>query len=517
MDLYQLGLHEAAKRLSKKELTSEELVLALYARIEEKNRALNALVHLFRDRALERARLADEARRRGESLGPLHGLPITVKENIATRGTDVTLGIASRRGKVAEHDAVVVKVLERAGAIVIGKGNIPQTLLFHEADNPIWGRTLNPWSADRVPGGSSGGEAAAIAAGMAPAGIGTDIGGSIRVPAAFSGIAGLKPTLDRWSNVGCTGAMAGQELIRSQCGPLARTTRDVAFLFRAADSPIHGVYDPAVPPMLTPDPQRTDVSLLRIGYYTDDRFLPAAASVSRGVEQAAQALRDAGARVSPFELPSPIELTYLYFAALSADGGKTLDKLLLGDPVVEQLSSIRRAAKLPGLLRRTLAAFLASQGEARIDRLLSVVHEKSVSDLWGLAAERSRLRLETIAAWDRAGLDAVVCPAHATPALRHGQSRDFSLGASYSMHYNTLNFPAGVVPVTRVRASETTRPSPMDRVEKIAAAAEEGSAGLPIGVQVVARPFREDIVLAVMAAIEERASKDPEYPGTPVP
>jgi fatty acid amide hydrolase len=127
-----------------------------------------------------------------------------------------------------------------------------------------------------------------------------------------------------------------------------------------------------------------------------------------------------------------------------------------------------------------------------------------------------QLRLEMVAAWDRAGLDAVICPAHATPALPHGASKDFALAGSYSMHYNTLNFPAGVVPVTRVKAGETERPVPADRLERVAADVERGSEGLPIGVQVVARPYREDVVLAVMTAIEDYARKQGELPVTPV-
>lgn len=516
MDIHQLSATEILKKLANREISSVEIVEALKLRADAVEPKIRAFTHRFHEEALVEAKRADAARARNEALGPLHGLPITVKESIATKGTDVTLGISARKGRRAADDAVTVKILRRAGAIVIGKTNVSQTLLFHEADNPIWGRTSNPWNLERVPGGSSGGEAAAIASGMSVAGIGTDIGGSIRIPAAFCGVAGLKSTLDRWSNVGCTSALAGQEMIRSQIGPIARASRDVALLFRAIDSPIHSAFDPAVPPLLTLDPTRTDVSLLRIGYYDDDRFLTPAASVRRAVAVAAKGAEAAGAKVTAFDPPSIVELTYLYLAALSSDGGKTLDSLLEGDPVVPQLKTLRTTAKLPGPVRKIAAAFMASQGEARIDRLLQTVHERSVSEYWAIAARRAQLRLEMIQQWDRAGLDAVICPAHATPAFRHGQSRNFTLGGSYSMLYNLLNFPAGVVPITRVREDETERTALVDRLDRIAAAEEKGSAGLPLAVQVVARPYREDVVLAVMIAIEDSARRSPDYPSTPV-
>lgn len=514
--IFRLSLVQLLEKLKTKELSAREIVEALIQRADDCEPKVHAFAERFAERSLEDAKLIDEARARKEPLGPLAGLPVTIKENIATRGSDVTLGISARKNRPAEDDAVSVKLLKRAGAIVLGKTNIPQTLLFHESDNPVYGRTNNAWNRHRVPGGSSGGEASAIACGMSPVGIGTDIGGSIRIPAAFSGIFGLKPTLDRWSNLGCTSAMAGQEMIRSQCGPMARSARDLAYIFRAIDSPLHAAFDPSTPPMLTLDPARTDVSLLRVGVYDDDRFFTPAISVRRAVNDAAAALKSAGVKIVPFEVPNVVELTYLYFASLSSDGGKTLDKLLEGDDIVPQLKSLKLTAGLPNVVRKIAASYMASQGEQRIERMLNEVHERSVSEYWAIAARRAQLRLEMIRAWDRAGLDAVICPAHSTPALRHGQSRDFALGGVGSMHYNTVNFPAGVAPVTRVRDTETVRGDVRDRLDRIAAEVERESNGLPVGVQIVARPYREDVVLALMIALEDRIKTNADYPVTPV-
>ena len=440
---------------------------------------------------------------------------MTIKESIATAGQDVTLGVAARRGRPARDDAVVVELLRAAGGIVIGKTNVPQLLLYHESSNALWGATTNPWNRDRVPGGSSGGEAAAIAAGITPWGVGTDIGGSIRIPCAFTGIAGLKPTVDRWSNTGCVTALAGQETVRGQCGPMARTVRDVAMMFRALDPTLQASRDPAVPPLPYEDPASIDVSKLRIGYYSDDGYLAASSAVRRGVEEAARALEDAGASLVAFHPPSQPEIIDVYFGALSADGGATVDAHLDGEKVEPQLAELRRIAGMRPGLRKAAAVAMGLKGERRVQRLLQVIHEKPLQDYWQLAARRTSLRHGVFAAWARANLDAVICPAHATPALAHGQSGDFTVGGSYSMRYNFLNFAAGVVPVTRVIRTDTPRTG-LDRIEKKAALVERGAEGLPIGVQVVARPYREAIVLAVMAAIEAGRVDDPMYPKTPV-
>lgn len=516
MELHQRSAVDLLSALRRGELTSTDLVEALIARRRAVDGKVHAFTHHFDDQARAAAADADDARRRGILYGPLHGLPVTVKESIHTAGLPTTLGVKAQADEPAKDDAVVVKLLRRAGAIILGKTNVSQTLLFNECDNPVYGRTLNPFNPARAPGGSSGGEAAALAAGLTPLGVGTDIGGSIRVPAAYCGVAGLKPTLDRWSMVGCKGAMPGQETIRSQCGPMARSAADVALLFSALDGPAFHDLDPQVPPLEPGRPGQVDVRNLTIGWYDDDGFLPASPAVRRGVRRAAEALAQAGARVVPFQLPHGIELTYLYFAVLSSDGGRTLEKLLRGDAVVDQLKPLRALAKTPALAKEVAAAFLGSQGEVRLERLLRTVGEKRVSDLWSLTAERNRLRLAMLEALEEQGLDVLLSPPHATPALHHGQSRDFSLGGSYAMLYNTLNFPAGVVPVSTVRPNEASREPPRDRLDRVAAEVDADSAGLPVAVQVAARPYREDLVLATMLTIESRVAKDLGFPRTPV-
>ncbi len=516
MELHALSAVELSTRLAAGEISSVEVVRALIDRAREVDPKVRAFVHRFDAEALRQAEEADLARKRGDALGPLHGLPMSVKESIATAGLPVTLGVKRRQGTAQERDAVIVRALKEAGAIVLGKTNVPQFLLFHEADNPIWGRTANPFDLGRVPGGSSGGEAAALAAGLTPLGIGTDIGGSIRVPCGFAGVAGLKPTVDRWSNLDSFTALVGQEIVRGQCGPMARTSGDVALMWRAIDPARLARHDPAVPPLPAGDPLLVDVSKLTIGWYDEDGVLAPSASVRRAVKTAVELLEKRGAKVVPFAPPHAQEIIDTYFAGLSSDGGVTLDRQLGDDPLVPQLKQLRQIAGLSGPARAAASVVMGMKGEARVKRLLDLVHEKPVAELWRIAARRSELRRRVFEAWNAAGADCVVCPVHATPALRHGDSGDFTLAGSFSMRYNFLNFPAGVAPVTRVLEEDARRGSASDRLERKATLVDEGSVGLPLGVQVVARPYREDLVLAAMIAIEDGARERKDFPKTPV-
>jgi fatty acid amide hydrolase len=516
-EIHQLDATDLLQKLEAKELSSVEIVRALYDRADKVDGRIRSLVIRFDEAALAQAKRADEARDKGESLGPLHGLPITIKESIATEGDEITLGVLAKKGERAKSDAVVVRLLREAGAIVIAKTNVSQLLLFHESANPVYGATNNPWSDDHVPGGSSGGEAAAIAAGITPLGVGTDIGGSIRVPSAFTGTAGLKPTVDRWSNVGCHTSLMGQEAVRGQVGPMARTARDVALLFRAIDSPLHSKLDPMVSPLSTEDPVLVKLDGLKIGFYVDDGFLAASPSIARAVNESAALLEACGATVVPFSPRQQAELMDTYFAALSSDGGVTARAHLAGGPMADQLKNLMKMAGMPRLPRKLLAKAAGLSKEPRIANLLNQIGEKSVATLWQLTAKRSEIRVRVFQHWLREGIDVVICPAFTTPAIRHGQADDFSMAGCYSMRYNFLNFPAGVVPIHTVGPKDKVRNQAEDRLEKKAVDVELHSQGLPLGVQIVGRPYEENKVLAVMLALEAKAREIAGFPNTPVP
>jgi fatty acid amide hydrolase len=516
MALWQLPATTLSALIDRGKASSRDVVRAHLDRIEAVDGRVHAFTEVLRDQAQIDADASDARRRRGESRGPLDGLPVSVKECFDIAGRETTLGLPSWRGRVAAADAALVEILREAGAVILGRTNLSQTMLFVESRNPIFGQTSNPWSSAHSPGGSSGGEAAAVAAGMSPLGFGTDIGGSIRVPATFCGISGIKPSLDRLPMRGYQAVLAGQEAVRGQGGPLARTVDDLTLVFRALDPRRMSELDPRVPPLAWEEPDTVNIAGLRVGYYVNDGILRASHAVARATERAATAVRARGGVVVAFEPPDVSDMLAAYLGALSADGGKALGAALAGGEVDPVLVPMMRLAPVPIAVRRVAAQVARALGQPHLALMLASMGGKSAGELWQVTARLRGHRAALLAAMDRERLDVLLCPAFATPALPHGMSKNFTVGSSYSILFNALQLPAGVVPVTRVRAGEATREATHDVLDRHAARVDAQSAGLPVGAQVVGRAWKEHVVLAVMRAIESEVGTDEDFPRTPV-
>ncbi len=517
-DLTMLTASEMAQQIRAGALSSLDAVEAHIQRIEAVNPKLNAVIFPLFDQAREAAKAADTARARGEPMGPLHGVPITIKDQFEVEGTPATWGIPSQAQRRAPADGPLVQRWRQAGAIILGKTNIPQLLYYAEADNPVYGRTNNPWNLSRVPGGSSGGEAAIIAAGGSPLGMGGDIGGSLRVPAHFCGLATLKPTSGRLTNLDNPSHLAesGQEAIINQQGPLARSVADVMLAMRILAAPGQEQFDVIVPPVPWPDPTQVAVGNLRVAMYDDDGFFLASPAVRRAVHEAAAALQARGVVVEQWTPPDVPEGMDLFVSLLGADGGAWGRRLLKGDKRTRQIAGLLQIAGMPPGVRGAAQALMQAAGQRRLARVMRVLRPLSGDELWQTVAARTRYLRRFLESLSAGRYDAVICPPHALPALTHGASYYLSFAASYSMIYNLLGMPAGCVPATRVRpGEENDRPKTSDIVERTARAVEQGSAGLPIGVQVVARHWREDIVLALMAALEDHFRAQSDYPQHP--
>ena len=514
-DLWKRTATELSALLAAKDVSAVEVARAHFGRIAETDGELHAFVTVLGESALQAAALADEARARGRR-GALLGLPISIKESLDMVGHASTLGCASRASQRATSDAVVVALARREGAIILGRTNLSQLNLYHEARNPLFGRTDNPFRRTHTPGGSSGGEASAIASGMSPLGIGGDIGGSIRVPAHFCGIVGFKPTLDLWSNAGSNTALVGQEAIRGQTGPLARTVADATLLFRALDPRSASLLDPRVPPVDLAFRRGELTGPCRVGVFEEGVHVAPSPALRRALRRAAQGLRAAGHEVVEIQLPGTEDAILSYFAALSSDAGDRIAPVLEGGDVDPVLAALRRTARLPDVARRTLARLARLAGDSSAAALLGVLGRKPVSELWRLTDELRRYRSLLLAAMAKENVDALLCPPFATPALPHGKSQDFAIAGAFSMLFNVVQFPAGSVPVLRVRAEETVRPAAKGRFAKMAAEVDERSLGLPVGVQIVGKPWEDERVLALMGCIEASALGDPERPVTPV-
>ena len=514
--LWSLSLGEMIDGLEAGAFTSRALVTAHLDRIHQLDGRLHAFTTVFDEDALRAAEGLDAERAAGTSRGPLHGVPISVKECFDLAGHPTTLGLRSRQHTSAARDAAMVTLLREMGAVILGRTNLSQTMLFAESRNPLFGQTANPWSLAHSAGGSSGGEAAAVAAGMSPFGVGSDIGGSVRSPAAVCGVCALKPTLDLLPIRGLQGVLRGQEAVRSMIGTFARSVDDLARFYAALPRARMAALDPRVPPIPWEDPMDTDLRAIRVGWYTDDGVLPVSAGVRRAVHRATDVLVAQGIKVVPFTPPDVPAILADYLGALSSDGGVTLRAALGGDPPDPTLAPMLALAKLPDGGRRTLARAASLVGQSRLGRMLDAMGEKPVADLWRITDRLRAWRFAVLDAMDTAGIDAILCPAFATPALPHGMSKNFTLASSTAITWNAAQFPAGVVPVSRVRADETARPRSMDGVERHAAKVDAASRGLPLSVQVVGRPWREPLVLAVMAAIEAGVRGDVDFPATPV-
>src|SRR5438034_3849582 len=298
MNITRLPAWQMAARIRDRQFTVAELIDAHFQQIHRLNPKLNAFVSIDEENARRQARLADEAVASNVSLGPLHGVPVTIKSSIDVAGLLCEAGTRLRAGHTAPSDAPLVSRLRSAGAIILGNTTVPEFLMAWETHSALYGTTNNPWNLERTPGGSSGGEAAAISACCSAGGIGSDGGGSIRVPAHFSGICGLKPTPGRIPASGHYPPAGGPFSLIGVVGPMARTVEDLQLLLEVTAG-----YD-AGDPVAVSDPvkrvEQQQAKKLRVGFYEDDGYSPPTPETSAAVRAAADVLEKAGFAVEPF-------------------------------------------------------------------------------------------------------------------------------------------------------------------------------------------------------------------------
>jgi len=451
--LYNSSAKALAGAIRDKRISSVELVDIYLDRIDQVNPSLNAVVQLRAEGARADARRADESLARGDSLRPLHGLPMTIKDSFDTEGVITSWGTLGRAGFVPDRDATVVRRLRDAGAILLGKTNTAEFTYGFETHNLVYGRTNNPWDLARSPAGSSGGAAAIVAAGGATFDVGTDATGSVRGPAAHCGLAGLKPTQSRIPRTGHAIPFGGIFDLYQQPGPLTRYVEDLYLILSILAGPDH--IDPSILPMPLGNPEDVQLSSLRVAYYVDDGVDSPTPATQETVRAAARALEGVVLQVAEAR-PSGIERTADVSGALiSADGGAIFRRLMSAQGTTE--ISINPAWSSPADI-----VFPPLDGE-ELDAV--------VAGWYALRSSMSRFLLEH---------DVVVCPVTSVPAVLHGATYDpdQDLGVNYMEAFSVLGWP-----VATVRCG--TSPE-----------------GLPIGVQIAGAPGREDIVLAVAAHLE---------------
>jgi Asp-tRNA(Asn)/Glu-tRNA(Gln) amidotransferase A subunit family amidase len=427
--------------------------------MEHLNPKLNAFVDWQPERVLAAARDAEGAVMQGVALGPLHGVPLSIKSSLDVAGHHCEAGTRLRAGYIAAEDAPLVQKLRAAGAVILGVTNTPELLMAWETDNLLYGRTNNPWDLNRTAGGSSGGEAAAIASGLSAGGVGSDGGGSIREPAHFCGICGLKPTPGRIASTGHFPKPGGPFSLLGVVGPMARTAEDLRILFRVMTGWDDG--DPASAPVALREPNVKELPALGVGFFTDDGRTPVTAETKLAVERAARLLSDASFRVDPFQPGHLDEARDLWWKFFGTAGGMILGPMLRGHE--KELSPVLREFFL------WTSAQPAHTGES----------------LLGTWLARDELREKILR--QMRSYPILICPVAAIPAFRHGE-REWQVEGravkyldawSYCAWFNLLGFPAATVPMGY------------------------SAEGLPVGVQIVGRPWEEENVLAVAQALEE--------------
>ena len=516
VSLTRLGAGELAQSIAAGDLSSREVVDAHIDRIEEVDGKLNAVVLPRFEQARREADEADGVRRRGHRLGPLHGVPVTIKDQFDVAGMPTTFGVARLADRSVERDGRMVTAWREAGAIVLGKTNVPPALGAIETDNARFGRTNNPWDLARTPGGSSGGDAAIVAVGGAPLSLGADLGGSLRIPAAWCGVSSLVTTVPRLP-IDRAPVRTGTGLVDAQAGPFARTTSDVALALRVLIDAIVARPTSFNPPVPWREPPEAGVAGLRVALLPEiDGFAPSPA-IRRALEEAAAALRSAGASVESWDsVPDLGEAIAIAMRAWTADGGSWLRQMLDGEKPHPLIKQDVQGTALPNPAIRLLTAMLHATGQQRAARYLRHVRKASARELSDIVGGHLAYVESFVAALDAGGYDLVLCPATPVPAVPHGQAKHLPDAHAPSVLFTTLGLPAGVVPVTRVRpGEESDRPASKDKAVQAARTTEEGSAGLPVGVQLVGRHWREDLVLAGMATVEAEASRHPDHPALP--
>jgi Asp-tRNA(Asn)/Glu-tRNA(Gln) amidotransferase A subunit family amidase len=449
---------QIAAGIRDRQFSSHDVVDAHFRLIHQLEPKLHAFVSLDEESARQQAKRADEAIASRQPVGPLHGVPITIKSSIDVAGLLCETGTRLRQGNIATSDAPLVSRLKSAGAIVLGNTAVPEFLMAWETRSALYGTTNSPWDLERTPGGSSGGEAAAIAACCSAGGIGSDGGGSIRVPAHFSGICGLKPTPGRIPATGHFPSSVGPFSLIGVVGPMARTVRDLQLMFDIVAGPDNG--DPNAAPVPLRKPDKAALRQLRIGYFEDDGRIPVTKETRVAVQSAAQALREDGFTVEPF-LPEGLDEALRLWHVLFVDGVSVLLRQAYKDHEADMFPIVREVLD-----------FSAKDPPLTTDILLNTLFGRDV------------LRSRFLDQMNRYPI--LLCPVASGPAFRHGERRweiegrivEYLNAFCYSQWFNLLGNPAAVVPM--------------------------GSSpeGLPIGVQVVGRPWEEEQVLAVAERIE---------------
>ncbi|KAJ7130606.1 amidase signature domain-containing protein [Mycena epipterygia] len=531
--------HEIVTNIERGVWTASQVLEAFIAQSLVAHSATNCITEVLFEYGRKRAKELDvEFEKTNRLKGPLHGVPISVKVQDDIEGYDTTIGFISCIDKPAQSNADVrsahivlamnfdfafqfVQSMLDAGAVPFVKTNVPQTMYSYECNNPIWGRTSNPYNAAYSSGGSSGGEACMLSLDASVIGLGSDIAGSLRIPAAYCGIYSLKPGVGRISDCGAKESFPGFDGIKSVCGPMARCMDDLELACRVSFG-APGAYN-----NLPPVPFR-DVALptkLRFGYYTSDGVIKASPACIRAVKKTINALEMSGHDCVELDQYLTPQILNTYVALTAADGYKTLLKGIGSDPLDSSLSVLTFGPKIPRLVR-TIVAWAIDRfgGDKVMSDIVRLSGPCTVEEYHASCLHRNELKKEFCREfWQKHNLDGIITHVHASPQTLHGGSNMLSMMSASPLTYNFLDSPSGAIPVTHVKATidELTdewingpgHGSSMCESElyfkgKKPLYDPTAMDGMPVGVQIIGRTWEDEKVLAMMRVVDDALGKE---------
>ncbi|KAI0812796.1 general amidase [Irpex lacteus] len=483
-------------KLASAEWSSVEVTTAYYKRAIIAQQLVNCLTEIFVERALAPT---------GKVVGPLHGLPISLKDQFRLKGLETTMGYVSWIGKYAEKDSVLVQILYDAGAVPFVQTNVPQTLMWPETYNKIFGRTLNPHNRSLTSGGSSGGEGALIGLKGSPLGVGSDIGGSVRIPASFNGLYGLRPSYGRVPYAGAVNSCEGQESVLSVFGPLSQTLSGVKLFMQAVAAGQPWLKDP----LARRAPWDDDLYRLTpygggkqlcFGIIWNDGQVVPHPPIIRALEITKAALVAAGHKVidwHPYKHKEILLNVYkIWTAASESDYADATAPT--GEPILNSMD--------------------ISEDEADAETNVFLPPQENVSayDLWKIHLEKRTLRQEYLDQWNETvgatgtgrPMDAIIAPVSANASAPHG----FNRSAAYTAIWNALDYPACTFPVTKADPTvDVKKPAHQFLDDSDKAHYDfyepEKFANAPVGLQVVGRCQEEEAVIAITEIVADALEK----------
>ncbi|KAH7055667.1 acetamidase [Macrophomina phaseolina] len=468
------------EKLKSREWTSERVTRAFCKRAAAAHQLTSCLSETLFDLAISTARSRDEhLAKTGLPVGPFHGLPISIKDNFHVVGKDATLGFASLADKPASYNSTLVDMLLAAGAVLYVKTNVPTAMMIAESVNNVFGRTKNPRNRALTPGGSSGGESALIAFGGSPLGVGSDIGGSLRIPAACTGIWTLRPSLGRFPTLKTQSGLAGQEAVASVNGPLAPSLESVELYSKTVVGLQPWLQDPKCVPIpwrTVEVPKKLKLAVL----WHDDVVMPTP-PVRRALKETVERLKKAGHEIIEWKSEGMhAQAGSLIQRMFIADGGKSVRKLLgpTGEPFRPEMAAYEDAKEL------------------------------GVYDMWQIHLERTDLQKRYLDRWNAAGLDGIICPTCPYATVEHGKFKYVGYTCVYNcLDYSAVSFPSGIAvdrALDELSAEEKSR-EPFSEFDKVTREDYNVEAvhGQPISLQIVARRLEEEKVLGMAGRIIE--------------